>query len=383
MKKVLPLLIKSLVRPFYKQNAGQFVFIFILFFGAVGELEGKVKYTGPLYQFHYQYALILGMLTNPVLLGLVLLLWLVYAEKCATYVLSTIRRPDHLFIYQLNSLDPARLFALLLLIQGLLYLPVVLYSLAVISVAVYKKWYMMAIFIPAYILLVCLLTSLRYRYQLRNPGRQALMIIPLLVRQLSFLSGRVAYWQLLFRYAMEEQKWFLAGIKLFSCGVLYLGIRTVTPDDYDIRMPFLFYSIGLFGHGVLIYKIRSWEETTLLFYRGLPVSRLGRLLQYIKLYLFLLIPEMIVLVCLLPLHLHYTDALLILSTGFGTLLLLNNLLFVGPLTMKDYLKMALCFFLVVYFCLLSGILLWLCVLFLAAAIFIFYSCYYRYESDLS
>jgi hypothetical protein len=49
MTSIFRILVKSLVRQFYRQNAGQLIFVFILFIGAVGELEGQLKYTGPFF----------------------------------------------------------------------------------------------------------------------------------------------------------------------------------------------------------------------------------------------------------------------------------------------------------------------------------------------
>src|SRR5258706_4120653 len=140
MTPIFRILVKSLVRQFYRQNAGQLIFVFILFIGAVGELEGQLKYTGPLFQFHYQYALILGMLGNRMLFALVFFAWLLYAEKCAQFVLGSLQQPDHSFAYLLNELPAKKMFGLLCRVQWLLFLPIGLYSLAILGVAIYKGW---------------------------------------------------------------------------------------------------------------------------------------------------------------------------------------------------------------------------------------------------
>jgi hypothetical protein len=44
-----------------------------------------------------------------------------------------------------------------------------------------------------------------------------------------------------------------------------------TKEESDMVCFLLFYSFGLMGHGVLIYKIRQMEDLPG-FYRGLPVS---------------------------------------------------------------------------------------------------------------
>jgi hypothetical protein len=389
MNKAMSILWKTLVRPFYRQNAGQFIFIFIVFFGAVGEIGGKAKYTGPILQLEYQYALINGLLTSRILLGLVFIAWLIYAEKCAQFVLAAIQRPDHSFLYLLNRLSLKKMYGLLFLVQCLLYLPILLYTLAIIAVAIYKGQYLAMTCIAGYILLICLFMAARFQYQLHNPGKPHTFFLfrsdkplpSLLPRlRLPFASGANAYWQFIIRYAVKEQKLLLTGIKLFSCGVLYLGMKAVTGDDYDIRMPVLLYSIGLFGHGVLIYRFRDLEERTLLFYRGLPVSLTRRLYQYGLLYFMLYIPEIITITWLVPRPLHYTDAMILVLSGYSLLLLLNSILFLAPVKIKDYLKIVFCIFLVLYFCVLAGMLLWLAIVVLIAGMGMFFLGFYHYES---
>ncbi|MEJ0104494.1 MAG: hypothetical protein WDO19_18860 [Bacteroidota bacterium] len=47
------ILFQTLVKPFYKENAGAFVFIFTLLFYAVGSVDGA-----GLFAFHYSLALV-------------------------------------------------------------------------------------------------------------------------------------------------------------------------------------------------------------------------------------------------------------------------------------------------------------------------------------
>jgi hypothetical protein len=374
MNHPISILWKTLVRPFYRQNAGQFIFVFIVFFGAIGEIGGEARYTGPILQLEYQYALINGLLSSPILLCLVLLAWLIYAEKCAQFVLATLQRPDHSFLYMLTRLSAKRTYGLLLLVQCLLYLPILLYTLAIVTVGIYIGSYLVMAGIVMYILLICLIMAARFQYQLHHPGKTRRFFL--------FRMGRPLplYWQFFIRYAVREQKLLLTGIKLFSCGVLYLGMRAVTGEVYDIRMPVLLYSIGLFGHGVLIYRFRELEERSMPFYRGMPVSLIRRLCQYGLLYFVLMIPEIITITWLIPQPLHYVDAIILLLSGYGLLLLLNGILFVAPVRIKDYLKIVFCIFLLLYFCVLAGMLLWLAIGVLIAGMVLFFRGYYRFES---
>ena len=141
----------------------------------------------------------------------------------------------------------------------------------------------------------------------------------------------------------------LFSLKLYNCGILYLTIRNLSKENYDIRLPFIFYSFGLLGHGILIYLIREFEEKDLIFVRALPLSLVNRFLQYALLYGLILIPEVTTIGLLTPKFLHFPDAFIIVSCSYSILLLLNCILFIAPYSMRDYLKMSLGIFFILYF----------------------------------
>jgi hypothetical protein len=161
--------------------------------------------------------------------------------------------------------------------------------------------------------------------------------------------------------------------------VLYLLLRTQTPDDYDIRMPFLFFSMALFGHGALIYQLRRMEDQQLFFYRSLPVSLSSRMIQYAMLYLLILLPEMITLGWLTPDHIRFRDAAGFISAGYSTLLLLNGCLFIAALERSELLKLTGILFGILYFGVLSDNLILVAGLFLVAAGCLFFRGYSRRE----
>jgi hypothetical protein len=556
MTPTFSILVKSLVRQFYRQNAGQLIFVFILFIGAVGELEGQLKYTGPLFQFHYQYALILGMLSNRMLFALVFFAWLLYAEKCAQFVLGSLQQQDHSFAYLLNELPAKKMFGLLYRVQLLLFLPIGLYSLAILGVAIYKGWWLSGLIVIGYILAINLLTAARYQYQLQHPGKSSLILLPRLFSagpgpliQMGFktlvkpfyrqnaalflflfllffgvvapsmqldyhyalirgvlaspialgvvlfvwllyvlkcinwvtailgspdhsflnllsqldnrrrfllllgvqiilclpissyalaitgvalykgypitamavqlyilflclagawryqyrlehpgsnpgrwtrwmrvpaLAGRkgkpLPYWSFFIRYLFQDGKALLLGLKLAGCAVLYLLLKDRAPDYYDIRMPFLLYTMVLFGHGVLIYRCRTMEEKMLSFYRGLPVSLGQRWVQYCLLYFLVLMPEMLTLSWLTPIAIRWKDALGFMLSGYSLLLLLNSVLFVASLKMSDFLKLSLGIFGILYLGVLGDAVIVLSGGFFVVAGCLFFGGYWRYQS---
>jgi hypothetical protein len=122
------------------------------------------------------------------------------------------------------------------------------------------------------------------------------------------------------------------------------------------------------------------EETRLLFYRGLPFTLLRRLGQYCALYLAVLAPEIIVMGWLAPVHVRIQDALGFILAGFSLLLLMNSLLLVSPMGMKDFLKGCLVIFGLLYFSVLAGAVITLSGFLFIVAGSLFLWRYYSYDN---
>ena len=357
------LLWKTLVRQYYRQNAGFFLFFFLIFFGVVA----------PSQQPAYHYALIRGMLAVPLLLALVFFFWLLYAVKCGQWITGLQQNPDHHFLHILPLLGKAKVFWLLLEMQFVLFMPVTAYALAVVGVALHESAWVTAVIVFCFILLVCLTAAAFYQYDLFHPGRRSFS------KRAGKRRRRMPYWSFLLRSFLAEHKALLAGIKLSGCGILYLLLRMQGPGDYDIRMPFLIFSMALFGHGVLIYHMRRMEEQQLLFYRSMSVPLRSRWMQYGVLYLLLLLPEIVTITWLMPEHIRLKDALGFVLAGYSTLLLLNSCLFIAALRKSDFLKLTFGLFGILYFGVLSDNLILLSGLFLLTAGSLFFRRYYRWE----
>lgn len=354
---------KTLVKSFYRQNAGFFLLLFVLFFGVVA----------PSQQLAYHYTLILGMLETPLFLGIVLFAWLLYGLKTIRFLFATLDEPEANFLYKLAALSRGRLSWLCMGIQGLLLLPVWAYSFAVMGVAMYRHVYGTALLVPLYMAVINTAGAVFLRKRLLFPGRRWVIL------------GRrrhqimVPYWSILIRYLLKEEKALVAGIKLFSCTTLYLLLRDQGPDDYDLRMPFLFYSLSLFGHGAILYRCRQLENTRLLFYRALSVSQAARFGQYALFYLLLLLPEMLVLGWLTPHPIRVTDTIAFLLSGYSVLLLMNSILYTAPFTNRVFLRLCLLIFGILYCCVLGNYLIVLSEVFLVTATVLFFRGYARYE----
>lgn len=360
------MLIRSIGRTYYRQNAGLLAFLVFMMILAVG----RANDVGLL---EYHYSLILGMLTNPSFLAVVLAAWLLYAWKCLRFVRGILQRQEYSFLYLFSLADTHRLYWRLVPTQLFLFLPVWSYALIILGVGYHKRLYMPATLVLFFNLSVCLLSAARYCYLLRHPGA---------VRwggrwKIPSLPWKKLYLNFLIRYVLTVRPVLFFVIKCYSCGVLYLMLRDSFNGEYDHRMVLLFYSFGLLGHGVLIHRLKEMEKTRLGFYRGLPQSLGERFGQYAAFYFIIFLPEFLTIASLTPVHVTYADAAGYICFGYTVLLFLNSLLFFPFPRIMDYLKAIGVIFFFIFLAVLMGMLPWLCLFFFALSIWLFFSRYYQ------
>lgn len=360
------ILIKSLVNPFYRQNAGLFAFVVFMMVAAVGRANG----VGLL---EYHLSLMQGIMTNLPFFLLVLGAWFLYALKCAQFIADTLNGRDYGFVYVVSLKKQGPLFWAFLMVQLLLLLPILVYAFIAVWVALVHQWWPHIAAVFLFFFIICFGGAWGYRWFVNHPGMRR-----------SALGGKTRlpaklYSIWLLRLLWTSHKWLLIAIKIATCLILFGLLYDPGHERSGLQMIILFYSLGLLGHGIMIYSIRSMEESRFIFYRGLPVMRMQRFLQYGGLYLLLLFPEIITLRWLAPAYISYGNALLFVCFGWGILLFLNSILFVQFFKKFDYLKIATGLFLIIFIVLLAGIFPEFCLgLFLFSA-YIFFGHYYRFE----
>jgi hypothetical protein len=360
------LLFRSLVGPFYKENISLFFFLFAVMVGIVGEVDGA-----ELWQFHYSLAL--GILQNSSYVLFVFAAWFLYARKCMQFVSGLLRQPHYSFVIVYNNLDRTKRFGLFLLVVVWLLLPVLIYGAFVVVYGWLRHLYVPIAVVAAYLLSLCFFPALWLVYLSENLYKDKLFKIKY------FLSLPSAYGVVLLRFIVRKQKIMWLGFTIFTCGSLYMVALNNTVSDYETVFPFLFYNFGILSQGIIVFGIREYEETWLNLYRGAPVSLLKRLRQYSLVYFVLLIPEFITAGLLVPVHLHFGDAVLFSACGYGLVLLMNGITFVRNFSRKEYLFLLLIIFCAQYIFLVGPGLPLLCGVLFAAAIVCFLAGYYQFE----
>ena len=371
MKVPASLFFRVFIKPFYKENVGAIVFVFTMMFFIVSTMDGAGM-------FAYHYSLVTSMLNSNIVFFLVFFFWFLYARKCAMFIADTICSPQFLFLHIINCLSRSKRFWLFVFVDVTLLLPVLSYAVFIVYAGCHQHLYLPVLLVVFYLILLCVIMAVWHVSVLRNPYKRQTFFWQQLKRKFIHSSS---YFTSLLLFVAEEHKAIWVGVKIYTCGVLYLIARYNTTKEYDTLMAFLFFNFGILANGVLVYLIRQWEETYLSFFRSLPVSSFKKILNYLLLYGTLLIPEFITAFCLAPSHLHYSDAIGFCLCAYSLLLLMNSLLFLTDFSTKEFAIVLLGIFCVQYILLPTGGYVVLYLLFFSFAVALFFWRYHRFEKN--
>lgn len=366
---MIRVLTKTLVNPFYRQNAG---LLWITGLLAGGFMRGSDHIALA------QYAVSSG-----VVLSIYLTVWLAYTLLATRFAVRMIRRYDVLL--HLRLFPTLRRWAALSAVQAKLMAPAVAYATFVAKVGWELRQFWAVGVIMSSLLLIGLGTLGWYDYALRHPNPVS--------RWAGWTNDlrrrfQTPYGLFFLRHMLSQQATLFwrtkVGTSLVWIGILKLyatdhyQINLFRTPDYDLRLLALGTLLIGIGHATVVYEQYAFEHRWLTLYRNLPLTDLQRWLRYVGTFALLLLPELLLLLYHLPAD---KPAWLSLGTwAFGlSLLSLQHGLLLRVHRTADRTMPYLYILLIAYFLLIMfRIPIWLLVGFnLAAAAWLFQQYYWR------
>ena len=326
---MLSVYIKTLAREFYAQHAGLFIFLFYMIFAAVEP--------GQMLSFHL--SLLIGISASPVILGIFLLLFTVYALKGFLFIRQKLNQDIYQFIYISNAAarktQILNWFGLFMVIC----LPMFIYAVMLFITAVLHGNYItivaLCIYLSGIFFLMARMTYQRINYQFTS------IKIPF---DIELPSIRKPYWTWPLYYLLKEQIMMLLMCKLLSF-VLFKGIIwAFAGDTPDVRVYMIAILAAILSHTTLIATVLRYENVNLSFVNSLPLPGWKRLAHTVVFIVLLLLPEFV----LYSFASGFIPYIIIAGIVFGVsglLLLRLSLYFLGD-DMDRYLKFIFCFFVI-------------------------------------
>jgi hypothetical protein len=369
LRPVNNILFRSITSPFYRQNAGLFLFLFFLLFGTQPSLYHIIT-------FHY--AIIESILNLGGFFFLTLGIWALYSFKVISFIHACLKKESYDFLFLLNQIKKGRKMISLLQMITQLLAPAWIYGLVVITVAVQEQRWNGAVVVLLAIVIFSAATAFITNALIQK------------AKGLQQVSKAMSFWPVLapvslFRFCMRFifQRQFLALLitKLLSFTGLYFFTR-IESVLFENRMLWLIFITALIGHSFIIYRLFQFIERDMSLYRNMPAKKVALLFSLLLIYCILLLPEAWALFGLAVNQQNWQDYGWMLATGPGLLLLLHSLLYTDDMKMEEFLKLLFGVWIVLVLFSLSQNHWLIPLICTGMAFFIFFNSYSSYEKNM-
>lgn len=282
---------KSLMAPFYKQHAGSFLFLFVLFLGSFMFINylGKMSAAD---SFFWHFILMIFLVTHQFMVLLFLAISAGYMVKSRLFIKALLTESAYFFLKDsLGGLSKRRQWWKWFELQIALSLPLLIYGLACLAMAMIKGVVIYGIVITVSLMLGMIITaSLNYRQ---------LICLPETRKKLtgSFIKVRwnLTRW-MAFIYCIKRQGTALLMTKLATIVFTLLMVHWQREDVMTGRQWWLSFLLIGAGHVLIAFKLSLFMDVYCKDLRALPLG-FGRsfLFSVMLCYLLLLLPELLIL----------------------------------------------------------------------------------------
>ncbi len=276
--KILRVLLKTIVIPFYRINAGFFFFLFVVLVACMHPPE-----------LIFTPAFLHLIVESPGILTSYLLIVTLYARKSYLFLLRCTREKRNEFLFYLPLLNSLRFNLLIAITCTFFLLPVLLYS-ALIAVAGLKvnSWHIgVALFLYFAAVISFMVLLIRQKLVSRLDSYK-------MYTQIGQASAHL-YIHFYINYILNEKKIFFLTTKISSILILLGALNIFIADGYPEQEIYFGLLISVILNNLLIYDIILFDQQYLRVIRNLPIRSTVYLVQSITWFL-IIIPEVLLLV---------------------------------------------------------------------------------------
>lgn len=277
MRAVSKVLTRTLVRQFYQANAGFFLVTIGLAFGFLKTPQ------------HIDIATALAF--SPVYYLIPFGLFTLYTAKTLQFCFTAQRLHTNQFLGWLVLLPKAKRVPLIIYTQIRLLLPVIAYSLLLLSVAVQHQLWTSALLVTGGNIVMILAAAHLLHKRLISPTDPGTMSAT--GRWTSRLPKPLA--MLFIHHLFNRQAMLLLGIKAVSIAVISGAVLIFEIEGTDYR----FLSLGMLLSGginsILSFHYQQFEQKELLIFKNLPATTSFWFGRFLFTYILIFLPEIVVL----------------------------------------------------------------------------------------
>ncbi len=358
------ILTKIFVNGFYRKHAGMFCFVLYILFGVVE--PGQIV--------SYHQTLMVAFISSPLILSIVFLAWLIYTLKSWHYMSGKLdESPQTFLFYSSTSISKKKQRRNWGLSQFWILLPIIIYALISIVYGVYLHLYIVPFLIVLYLLTLVVLSDYFHTYNLSRGIDKGFLVF----KNLRY-KGRKYFFNLFLYRLLEKNKLSYLLIKVASWFAITGTLYFFNDVKSGNKLAGIIVLIIVMIHSFLIIQEQEFAEVDLGFSRNLPYPRLGRYFNSIKLYLLILLPEIIALFFKFP----FFTAIEVWVLLIGLILLFRSLLYYTKQDREAYMKFIFGLFVASFLIIMFNLMWLLIALVLMGSFVIFHFRYYHYERDI-
>ncbi len=366
------ILLKVFATGFYRVHAGLLAFLcgtvvcYCIFIIPLNE-----THLLPAHRIAESLVFTLSLLSSPVMMVVVFIVWFVYTFKSWQYIQRQLLQESNVFLfYSITSFSKVKQFQSWVVVQTVILLPAIGYAVVALAVGFVYDYYLTPFIVMGYIFMLILLSAGIYTIRVN----QLQEVKPGFVLQLTRHWVKPSFSLFLYHIADQLKLTYLVTkvMSVLSIASLFYFFA----DIADLRAAAFVMLLACLAHAVLAFQEFRFEQIYLQFARNFPVSRTQLYSNLLLVYILLLLPEAVVLFVSLP---AFTTLLMFLF-ALGMLMLFRCiLLLTTQTTMRSYLWRVTGISVAVFILILFNALQLLVFLNLPLAYLIFYKRYYRAE----
>jgi len=276
MSPVAKVLIKTIVKEFYKENVGFFLIVLGLGFGFLKTPQ------------HMDIASALAF--RPIYYLIPMVLWILYTLKTLSFFNRIKRLPQNRFLTSINGLENTRLKPVIVFIQSLLLIPILGYGIFMIIIAAdLQQTNSVLILVVFNFLLLMVAAHFLFRQ----------LVKPIDSKTSEYASHRLGimpktYPFLPIYHLFQRHSVSLILTKLVSIGLILGATAIFNIEGVDLRYLALGTLLSSAVHANFSYRHYAFETKSLLLYRNLPIPRVKLFGKNTLTYIILSVPEFLV-----------------------------------------------------------------------------------------
>jgi hypothetical protein len=344
---------------FYRLNTG-FFFVVIAF--SVGLLR-PVEHIALVTYFVHSYSL----------LALLFGIWTLYCLKTVQFTLRAFALEENLFLNHLFVLPFSIKYMALLLVQFILFEPVVLYTAFMGYYAVHYHQYMALVMLILFNILSIGGAAAYYLYRLRFARAE---VSQSRLGQYLNRSFTKPYFTFFLYHLLNKQFSLFWLTKIFSLLLITATVKLYSLEDYSSVLLSLGILIAFSANAVLVFHFNHFEQVSLQLFKNMPLSASRHYVYNILTYLCVLVPEILLLLRYLTGDIPWIIACKLLFFGLSLQLMLHSYILYRQLDLEKFIRHI--FFIVIFFfvCILFRVDLFLLAFFNLTASYLIYRKYF-------